>query len=96
MRYLYFVLLVSFSTILFSKDNISKAKKIKLDAPVKVDKSKESEKAKKVLKDELREEANKEIKILRKKYHDNLRFIKEDYKLHRDEIVEKFRNKRKK
>ena len=40
MRYLYFILLVSFSTILFSKDNIPKAEKIKLNAPVEVNKSK--------------------------------------------------------
>ena len=154
MRYLYFILLVSFSTILFSKDNIPKAEKIKLNAPVEVDKSKESDKERKfskdevknkrknnqkkrrpnpiqssekktdrkdkidihnddlifedkskrpkrspelqLLLDELRVEANKEIKTLRKKYRDNLQSIKEDYKLRRDEIVKKFRNKRKK
>ena len=30
------------------------------------------------------------------KYRDNMQFIKEDYKLRRDEIIKKFKNKRKK
>ena len=141
MKHFYFILLLSFFAILFSKDDIkSKDKKIKLNTSTQVDKSKKistnsiqpakQQKRKKkpkkqskkekidiheddflfddklktakrspelqLLLDELRAEANKEIKALRKKYRDNLQFIKEDYKLRRDEIIKKFKNKRKK
>jgi len=141
MKHFYFILLLSFFTILFSKDNIkSKDKKIELNTSTQVDKTKkistksiqpakqqkrekrpkkQSKKEKidiheddflfddkskrpkrspalQLLLDELRAEANEEIKTLRKKYRDNLQFIKEDYKLRRDEIIKKFKNKRKK
>ena len=45
--------------------------------------------------DALREEANKEIKGLRKKYRSKVHLLKEDYRLRRDEIIEKFKKKRK-
>ena len=141
MKHFYFILLLSFFAILFSKDDIkSKDKKIELNTSTQVDKTKKissksiqpgkQQKRKKkpkkqskkekidiheddflfddkskrpkrspelqLLLDELRGEANKEIKALRKKYRDNLQFIKEDYKLRRDEIIKKFKNKRKK
>ena len=141
MKHFYSILLLSFFTILFSKDDIKpKDKKIELNTSTQVDKSKKistkpiqpakqqkrkkkpkkqskkekidvhdddflfDDKSKKlkrspelqVLLDGLREEANEEIKALRKKYRDNLQFIKEDYKLRRDEIIKKFKNKRKK
>ena len=141
MKHFYFILLLSFFAILFSKDDIkSKDKKIELNTSTQVDKSKKistkpiqpakqqkrkkrpkkqskkekidiheddflfddkSKRAKRypelqLLLDELRAEANKEIKALRKKYRHNLELLKTDYKLRRDEIVEKFKNKRKK
>ena len=153
MKHFYSILLLSFFTILFSKDDIKpKDKKIELNTSTQIDKSKKlsinpiqpakQQKRKSKPKkqssnfiqspgknharkdkidihdddfifddkskmpkrspelqarlDALREEANEEIKALRKKYRHNLELLKTDYKLRRDEIVGKFKNKRKK